>query len=250
MSEKSCRREKCQFAMEVFGESEPSESKCLYPDVEWEKVEVDQALECEACPALSIHGGSLLNVKINRSKTPKITFRLRGNYHRPTSSEDLYIALQVAKDPQWPCSLILRCPAYICEAYQADGLTLEVCIPQNYRFNSLAINARSIHTSIPLCASNRVRLNAAQDIVAKLSAPWIYANAETGICITCEANKKKTTAEILCRDYIELTLDGYDRYVVTSPVPQQYVQHNYRLALNPTEFKGKVLSSTCDAVII
>lgn len=249
MSEAPCGREDCEFVTEVFGEADSSDRKCLYPGAEWEKVNIDQSLECEPCMMLAIHCRNLIDVNISRSSSKKIKFRLHGTYHRPANSDDLYMAFQVSKDLRWPYNLIIQGPGYICEAFQADGLRLDISIPDHFVFSTLVINAKSIHSSIPLKAKDRIRLQATADIVCKLCSPKIWAKAQTGICLTCEAFNRLTEADISCRDYVEVTLSGYDSYYIASPIPQHYIRNTLRATLCPTVFRGNVLSGTGDTTI-
>lgn len=250
MPNRPCNQEGCQMTTEVFGEADMPEIRCLYPDTEWESATVNQTLECEACPALSIHCGRLIDVQIVPSKTKKITFSLHGTYNRPCGTEGIYMALQVSRDAQCPYSLLLKAPSYLCEAYNRNGLTLDISIPSNYHFSSIAINARSIHTSVFLSATNRIRLSADEDISAKLLSPRIYAYAKTGICVTCSAPKQSTMTDIICDDYVELTLNGYDAYELTCPRPDSIVSHKYKLSLFPVTFRGKVISKSEDVMIV
>lgn len=250
MNEKPCHRESCSFSVEVFGEADPSENKCLYPNVKWVRTEVDQHLECDACARLSIHGGALTNIRISRSKTSKITFRLHGSYNRPEGAAELCISLRVSRDNKWPRSLILQGGGYLCEAYQADGLTLEIAIPKDWQFDSFVANGRTIHSTIPVSAQSTIRLTASDYIDAKVRCSRFCATAYKGIILTSEAQGRQTIAEIFCNDYIELTLLGYDCCDTVCPSPGIGFRRNYRLSLVPTVFKGKVISRTGEATII
>lgn len=244
MLKKPCGRESCVFSVEVFGEAEPPVEKCLYPDREWIKTSVDMTIDCDVCSRLAIHCGSLADIRIVRSTTQEICFRLHGNYFCPVDSEELYIALEVARDNGWPANLILRCPGHLCEAFHADGLTLEVAIPEESSFDSFAANARSIHSDILLRSPGHIRLSTIGDIVAKLHAPWIYAHAERGIRLTCETKGINTAVDIHCLDYVELTLDGYDCYELVAPSAGSYIRQDYHLVPAPVAFYGKVISKS------
>ena len=222
----------------------------MYPEAEWERTNVDQILECAPFPMLAVHCGFLVDVRLSQSKSSKITFRLHGTYNRPVGAEDLYIALQLSHDTHWPNNLILQRPGYLCEAFNAYGLTLEIGLPKDFCFTSLAINARSILSPILISASKRLRLNASEDIEAKLCSPRILATAEKGICLSCTAPGETTLADISSNGYIGLTLSGYDAYDLVCPAPDRFAKHQYRLSLNPTVFRGKVLSTIYDAVIV
>lgn len=250
MTEKPCRRESCEFSVEVFGEAEPSEEKCLYPDTKWIKTDADQTLECEPCSRLSIFCGSLADIRITRSASQKISFRLSGNYNRPEDGAELYISLRVSRDEKWSRTLILQGPGYLCEAYYADGLTLEISIPKDWQFDTFAANGKSISSTVPLCSKTSVRLTALDHIDAKLCAPRFYASAHKGICLTSEAAGKLNIGEILCDEYIELTLSGYDCCDAVCPIPGVSFHRNYRLSLVPTVFRGKVISKIGDAIIV
>lgn len=249
MNEKPCRRESCTFSMKVFGEADPSEEKCLYPDAKWIKTDIDQTVKCDPCPKLSIHCGSLANIQIIPSKERAIQFRLYGNYYRPEDASDLYISLRVSRGEKFSRSLILQGPGYLCEAYQADGLTLEVAVPKDWRFETFSANGKAISSLIPVSATTHVRMSALENIDAKLCSPRVIASAHSGIYLRSEAVDKLTVADITCDSYIELTLSGYDCCDVTYPVPGVRYHRNYRLSLIPTTFSGKVLSHTGEAVI-
>lgn len=250
MTEKPCCRESCEFSMEVFGEAEPSEEKCLYPDTKWIKTDADQTLECEPCSRLSIFCGSLADIRITRSPSQKISFRLSGNYNQPEDRAELYISLRVSRDEKRLRTLILQGPGYLCEAYQADGLTLEVSIPKNWKFDSFAANGKSISSTVLICSEAIVRLTALDYIDAKLCAPHFSVTAHKGICLTSEAAGRLNIGEIICDEYIELTLSGYDCCDAICPVPGVNFHKNYRLSLIPTVFRGKVISKIGDAVIV
>ena len=250
MSEKPCHHDVCEFTTEVFGEAGEPILQCYYPDVDWEKAEVDQLLECDPYPMLAIHCGYLVDVRISQSKSSKITFRFHGVYNRPVETEDICIALEASCDLRWPSNLILQRPGYLCEAFNANGLTLDIGLPKDFCFTSFAVNARSIQSPILISASKRLRLNATEDIEAKLCSPRMLVTAEKGICLSCVAPGETTIAEISAKEYVELNLLGYDAYDVVCPAPGQFAQHQYRPALNPTIFRGKVLSATCDAGIL
>ena len=249
MPNKPCRREGCSITTEVCGEADELKTMCFYPDAEWEAVELDQVMECEACKMLSIHCGHLVDVRITQSKSKHLSFRLHGSYNRPINSDDLYMTIQAPNDPQCPYSLLLHHHGYLCEAFNRNRLTLDITIPANHRFNTLAINGRSIHSSIMLLASTRIRLNADDDISAKLSSPRIYAYAKTGICLSCLADKQSSLVDMACDNYIELTLDGYDSCEVVCS-SGNLISQKYRLSLFPVTFKGKVISKTGEAMII
>lgn len=250
MQNKPCRQEGCQITTEVFGEANAPEIRCFYPDANWEPATLDQTIECEACPMLSIHCGHLVDVRISRSKNSKISFRLHGTYNRPTGNDELYMTLQVSRDPNCPYSLLLRYPGYLCGAFNRNGMTLDITIPAGHCFKSFAINARSINSSVDLISSTRLRLSAHEDISAKLISPQVMATARTGMCLTFTAAKQSTVVDISCDGYIELTLLGYDAYEVVCPSSGHLVGRKYRLSLFPVTFRGKVISKTGEAMIV
>lgn len=249
MSQNPCGRETCEFITEVFGEAESPEMKCLYHGADWETVKVDQSLECDPISMLAIHCQNIIDVKIIRSAKKKLRFHLHGEYNRPVGSDEIYMALQAPKDKRWLYSLILQGPGYLCEAFYTKALQLEVFIPEQFVFSAFVVSARSIQSPVMLKAKDRIRLTASLDIVCKVCTPKIWATAQTGVCLTCEAFDHLTEANISCQDYIEVTLGGFDSYSVISPIPQHYIRQKLRSAHFPAIFKGSVISATGDATI-
>ena len=247
---KPCGFEYCEFTTEICGEAGEPIRRCQYPDVQWVRTQVDQRLECDPCKRLVVHCGSLVDIRISHTRSDKITFRLHGVYNRPITCKELCISFQETLIADHPTTLILRRPGYLCEAFNAHSLTLDIGLPKGFCFETLAIFGKTILCPVQLQAADRLRLDATDNIVAKLQSRQVFINANTEICLACEAPNETTTVEIHSYGRIELQLIGYSGYDLICPVADRSMKAIWGYEAKPILLCGEIISGIEDVTIM